>query len=288
MIEADFPPLYQAADKASNDVQKRFFFALGGNLTLLVIATIMSMANIQTSGFALAQIVPLTGTLGLTIYLAVMQPQRIWYGSRALAESVKTISWRYMMRAEPFSDGDDADRERFRQSLAKIFSANRSISAHAVTRITGPQITAKMQAVRGLSLQERVDLYEKERVEDQQGWYSRKAGENTTSSKRWFGSVISLNVLALAFAAAKVVFPTVNFWPTDILVAAAASVMAWLQTKRFQELAASYTLTAHEIGLLRLALPNPPTPETFSIYVGDAENAFSREHTQWQARRDAG
>ncbi|MBC8739408.1 SLATT domain-containing protein [Paraburkholderia sp. UCT31] len=76
-------------------------------------------------------------------------------------------------------------------------------------------------------------------------------------------------------------------WELSHRVAAAASVMAWIQTKRFQELAASYTLTAHEIGLLRIALPTPPAEDKFSVYVGDAENAFSREHTQWQARRDA-
>src|SRR5471030_269850 len=109
MTDADFPPLYQAADKASQDAQRNLFGALGGNLTLLAVAAIMSVANVQTRGFALTQMVPLVGTLALTIYLAVKQPQRIWYGTRALAESVKTVSWRYMMRAEPFNRGDDTD-----------------------------------------------------------------------------------------------------------------------------------------------------------------------------------
>jgi hypothetical protein len=26
--------------------------------------------------------------------------------------------------------------------------------------------------------------------------------------------------------------------------------------------------------------------DEFSVFVGDAENAFSREHTQWVARKD--
>lgn len=30
----------------------------------------------------------------------------------------------------------------------------------------------------------------------------------------------------------------------------------------------------------------PETDEKFSVFVGDAENAFSREHTQWVARKD--
>lgn len=287
MKEEDFPPIYNAADKASKDAQKYFFGALGGNLAFIVVAAGLSVANVQTRAFALLQIVPLVITLGLTIYLAARQPQRIWYGTRALAESVKTVSWRYMMRAEPFNRSDVADRDHFRDSLGKIFNSNRRISEHAVQMAAGSQITQKMLDVRALPLQERVRLYEAERVNDQHVWYTNKAKINKKSSRRWFGLLIGLNVAALLFASGKVACPTTNYWPTDILVAAGGGVMAWLQTKRFQELAASYTLTAHEIGLLRTALPDGSSEQAFSVYVGDAENAFSREHTQWQARRDA-
>jgi hypothetical protein len=286
MKENDFPLLYRSADDASKKAQKKFLWALGGNLTLLVVAAAMSVANVQTSCFALIQMGPLVGTLLLTLYLAVMRPQRIWYGTRALAESVKTVSWRYVMRAEPFTRDEGTDRDHFKGSLTDIFTTNSNISAHAVTMTSGSQITQEMTRVRNLPLQQRIDLYEVDRVADQQGWYRRKARLNQRASTLWFSGLIVMNVLALGFAAAKVAHPTFNYWPTDILVAAAASVMAWIQTKRFQELAASYTLTAHEIALLRITLPNPPTSDKFSKYVGDAENAFSREHTQWRARRD--
>ena len=199
---------------------------------------------------------------------------------RALAESIKTVSWRYMMRADPFNVDDTTALGHFRQSLSAIFEANKSISAQATATSSGPQITEKMQSIRSSGLEDRINFYEKQRVDDQQGWYSRKATTNEKSAKWWFRALIAVNVLALLSAAGKIANPSINFWPTDILVAAAASVMGWVQTKRFQELAASYTLTAHEIGLIRIALPNPPSEEKFSLYVGDAENAFSREHTQ--------
>lgn len=287
MTESDFPSLYQAADAASNGAQKKFLWALGINLTLLVVAAAMSVANVQTRSFALIQMAPLVGTLGLTIYLAVKRPERIWYGARALAESVKTVAWRYMMRAEPFNRDDNTDRDHFRQSLTAIFNSNKTVSAHAVTMSSSPQISPKMADVRRMTLADRIELYERERVQDQHDWYNRKARSNQRAASLWFVALIILNLGALGLAVGKVATPTTDYWPTDILVAAAASVMAWIQTKRFQELAASYTLTAHEIGLLRIALPVPPAEDKFSTYVGDAENAFSREHTQWQARRDA-
>ena len=59
-----------------------------------------------------------------------------------------------------------------------------------------------------------------------------------------------------------------------------------MQAKKFSELAASYTLAAHEINIIKSLSLEEMTEEEFSIFVGDAENAFSREHTQWVARKD--
>ena len=60
-----------------------------------------------------------------------------------------------------------------------------------------------------------------------------------------------------------------------------------MQAKRFSELAASYALAAHEISLIADQALTPATAYDFSVFVGDAENAFSREHTQWVARKDS-
>jgi hypothetical protein len=287
MTDADFPALYNAADTASLAAQRYFFWALKGNLAGIVIAAAMSVVNVPSPIFAVLQVVPLLATLALTIYLATKQPQRIWYGTRALAESVKTVAWRYMMRAEPFNGEDDADREHFIRSLRKIFEANKQISSHAVQMTSPHQITATMRVTRALPLGERKTIYEEQRVENQHIWYQNRAAANDRLSQTWFCILILVNVAAVLFALAKVILPKVEFWPTDVLVAAAGAIMAWLQTKRYQELAASYALTTHEIGLLRAVLPDHPSEAQFSVYVGDAENAFSREHTQWQARRDA-
>jgi len=45
-------------------------------------------------------------------------------------------------------------------------------------------------------------------------------------------------------------------------------------------------LTAYEIGFIREQISNVSTDKELSDFVKDAENAFSREHTQWAARRD--
>ncbi|HEL3238443.1 TPA: SLATT domain-containing protein [Stenotrophomonas maltophilia] len=70
------------------------------------------------------------------------------------------------------------------------------------------------------------------------------------------------------------------------MVAIASGALAYLQSKRYSELAASYALTAHEIGVVEEQLAQVKGEREFSLFVGDAENAFSREHTQWEARKD--
>ena len=81
--------------------------------------------------------------------------------------------------------------------------------------------------------------------------------------------------------------PQFEYWPTDLLGSCAAALLAWIQAKRFGELSTSYNLAAHEIALIRERAADIREEREFSIFVGDAENAFSREHTHWAARRDA-
>ena len=93
--------------------------------------------------------------------------------------------------------------------------------------------------------------------------------------------------MALLLVLATIWYPS-SLWPTPVLVVAAGGVLTWLNTKRFRELAAAYSLTAHEIGIAKSGLTAIVEEVRFSEFVGDMENAFSREHTQWVARRDVG
>lgn len=286
MNDGDYPALYSAADLAAVKNQRNFLVALGGNLSCLAGAAGLSFVSYKSPLFCCFQAIVLLCSLGLTIFLADRQPQRLWYGTRALAESVKTVTWRFMMRAEPFEGDEGEARTHFLKALREIFEANKQVSARAVDMQGYQQITGAMLANRELSLSERKKVYDAERVGNQHEWYIRKAQANTRVSKRWFASIIIINIAAIISALVRIMFPLAEHWPTDFLVVTAGSIMAWLQTKRYQELAGSYTLTAHEIGLLRAAMPDGDDERVFSIAVADAENAFSREHTQWLARRN--
>jgi len=148
------------------------------------------------------------------------------------------------------------------------------------------QFTPVMELIRARSLEERRLTYADCRIKDQLTWYAKKAAFNRRMSRNFFWALISVNTIAVVCAVLRMVYVNLPFWPTDVFVAIAASVLSWMQAKRFSELAASYALAAHEIGLIREQSMLPDTDDKFSVFVGDAENAFSREHTQWVARKD--
>ena len=287
MNDQEFPALYRSANKLSLDSQASFLRALKAHLLTLVFAAMLSIVSLPHWSVATLQLLALLAALGCSIYLFSRRPDRYWYSGRAVAESVKTITWRFATRAEPFDTSDDIAQHDFREKLRSIVDQNREVAGLLTDFIEEAQVTDAMQDLRSQSLEQRRETYAKLRIGDQLTWYAKKAAHNRRASTRSFFLLIAINVLAVISAALRIRFPESPFWPTDVFVAAAASLLTWMQAKRFSELASSYALAAHEIGLIREKSKLPADDRSLSLFIGDAENAFSREHTQWVARRDA-
>ncbi|MCW5239089.1 DUF4231 domain-containing protein [Verminephrobacter eiseniae] len=286
MQEQDFPALYRSADDLSLTAQRRFFRALGLHLALLVVTAILSIVCIPHWSVAALQLLALLGVLSCSIYLFSRRPDRLWYAGRAVAESIKTLTWRYVCRAEPFQGDDAIAKSNLQQKLKSVVEQNKEVVQSLTNHLDAPQITDVMTQMRACSLEDRRTAYATNRIGDQLKWYAKKAAFNRKTSDRFSFALIVTNVIAVVFAILRINFIDVPYWPTDVLVAIAASLLSWMQVKRFSELAASYSLAAHEIGIIREQSLSPCKDTEFSQFVGDAENAFSREHTQWVARKD--
>ena len=286
MLEQDFPALYRSANELSLDSQTHFFCALRLHLVLLVIAATLSITSISHWSIAVIQLLVLLGALLCSIYLFSKRPDRYWYAGRAVAESIKTITWRYVCRAEPFESEDPVAKSEFQRKLKAIIDQNKDVAQSLTNHLDAPQITDVMTQMRAQALNDRKAIYAEKRIKDQLTWYAKKAAFNRKTSNYFFWALIIINSVAVLCAILRIRFVDVPFWPTDIFVATAASILSWMQAKRFSELAASYALAANEIGFIREQSLLSITDEEFSLFVGDAENAFSREHTQWVARKD--
>jgi len=143
-----------------------------------------------------------------------------------------------------------------------------------------------MKEIRNMSVKERFDFYLKHRVEDQLKWYSKKAKENSKSRTKWFILMIGLQTFAVIFVLCRIAWPEFKYWPPEVLAVASGGILTWIHVKKFQDLSSAYSLAAYEISIIKAGATNINTEEDLSNFVLDTENAFSREHTQWIARKD--
>ncbi|MGW6916144.1 DUF4231 domain-containing protein [Kitasatospora sp. NPDC054939] len=285
------PGPFRTADSASLHGQRRTVLLSGWALALLVAAAAAGSAGGRPGAWAAA-----AGYLGAAVLAAVtgrQNPQALWYEGRAAAESVKTLAWKYAVRADAHRPPPRAlpDAEGlYRFQLEEVLGAFRGGPAVAPGAGAGDGITDGMRLLRGQPLAVRREVYLRERIRVQQAWYGRKA-RACARAGRWTGALcVALPLLGLALALLRALGgPAVDAF--GAVSALAAAVTAWTQLRQYRPLAAAYALAADELELVRrqltgLDLAAADAEEVWARLARDAEDAVSREHTTWQARRE--
>ncbi|WP_103028501.1 DUF4231 domain-containing protein [Salinibacter altiplanensis] len=293
--DEDMPSLFRIADQASQDAQWWYLLLVSANLTVLVVASVL--ASIQLSPSKISIIRWLEGgsvflfALGATLTIVLQnRPFRDkWYDGRSIAESVKTISWRYMMKADPYgkeNDSSDVDSQFLEDLRGVLREGNVPPVVTDPRAASGDQITSTMRQVRAFKTAERWNIYKHERIDDQKNWYSNNATKNRKWKTLIFAGVVGAQIIALVFSIATIVKPTITFDPGGVIATIATALLAWLQAKRYEELSKSYSVAAQDLGMVADEAKEVNTEEQLTNFVADAENAISREHTLWLARRD--
>lgn len=287
----DLPSLYRTADSISNASQTEYFRISLAYLFCLFSGSILAYTTAfypDSKWLAIASTIAFLASLGLNLLLYFQRPEASWYSARAVAESVKTRSWRWMMRADPYIDRESISiaRKEFIQDLKAILDQNKQMANRiAGEDCSGDAITDAMEKVRKSTFSERLSIYKDQRVQNQLNWYQSKTIWNRKKAKLWFGVSVSLNSTAVVLLLVKIAESNLTL-PIEIIAFLAGSALTWTQMKKFRELATSYGLTAHEITLIKGEAVNIMDEDQFSEFVLNSENAFSREHTQWVARKE--
>ncbi len=234
-LQLTFPALYLSADEASNREQRFFLWLVRGEYALLMIAAIFSMSTWTTRPFYVAYAMVFVLTLFCLLYRSSKKPEQDWYKCRALAESVKTSTWRYVMRAEPFNVENGAEvRKAFRAYLGEILNSNQHIGEKiAGLDSTGAQSTREMDEIRTLPWKSRADLYEKDRIQDQRRWYDKKSRLNSKIGRRWALASGSVYVVALLLVLCHIASPEQKFLPIEPLIVLGSIMLGWGQIKKF-------------------------------------------------------
>lgn len=290
--ESQFTSLFLAADSASKKAQSNYVLIVAIDLISMIIASSLMVYNYQNTDvklciYVISGILLLVSLL-LTIVLLTKKFEDFWYQGRALAESCKTLTWRFMTKSEMFEDHIPLNeaREKFIrriQELSNEFTElNKALDANLISQ---PLITNFMLSVRSLSLSERIEYYITNRIENQKKWYSTKAEWNRRRYNLWFAIIITNQALALC-CVSYLIYNSASSWNfVSLATTISAASLSWLQLKRHQELKQSYTTAAQELNIIVSLSENINTENDFSKFVLDSENAVSREHTLWLAQK---
>jgi protein-S-isoprenylcysteine O-methyltransferase Ste14 len=276
------PPLFRAADAASLAGQ-----ALTVRLARLQLVLLTGAALFATLPQWHWSVAVAGALLVMAMWYALRNhreaPQAAWYEGRAVAESIKTLVWKYSVGA----DRPDPDALYDTQLSALLHTfRDKGVLPHDAE----PEITAGMRNLRAAPLAVRQEVYVRDRVTAQHDWYTAKAARCARLGR--INGRLTWILPSLGVSSAVL---TLTGWLSPHLVGAAAaataSLTAWAQLRQYRPLATAYRLTADELGLVRaqLASIDPSAPgaeELWSRLARDAEDAVSREHTTWQARRE--
>jgi len=292
----DLPAISRACDELSATAQrehlaghKRLLFLLLAGAAVAALSPVGEALGTPIQlGLALVAAAVLAVGLWLTAALRTRRRAEAWYDGRAVAESAKSMAWKYMMRAEPFggSEEPEAVDQHFCSELGKLLS---DVRGHALppAGADDAQITDTMRAIRGHEAAVRLKVYMGSRIADQQKWYASRSTDKAKRSRTWFMLLIAVNCVALALALGAAVWFRISGF-LGIATTAASCCVAWVQLQRYSELAHAYSVTSHELGMLAQRSRGVADDDTLARFVADCETAFSREHTLWRARRETG
>lgn len=280
-----YPALMDATEEASAAQQKAFFLATGAQLGLLAAAATTALVpegRMWNAGPAVTLFLFL-GALALQLSGIAAKAERGWYDARAACESIKTASWEFSVGGEAFRLNDQDAETRYVEVLKRVLANLKSLDVGAAGSANA-SVTSSMKTLRAANRSERAQAYLRGRVEDQVNWYADKAASNKLRHRQFSFAVVAIEAVAVMMGILRV-NGTIGPDYLGPLAAGAAGVVGWMQAKKYSNLAEAYAVTSHEVSLVPATLDPTQPEEIWATAVHDAEAAFSREHTMWQARR---
>lgn len=291
LADDDLPTLFHEADRCSIRLQRSYLRWSRFQAICLIIGAGAGAATWVPSGkhFDVLGAVALLAFLAAgwaTLIIRDRKLERGWYETRALAESVKTLAWKYAVGGDPFpiSDKPHQSEEEYLRMLGSLSKGFENLPI-AVAPGTGSPVTTGMRELRDKDLADRRHAYLTDRVGNQQKWYSSKARWNERRSNFW-SVVIAILVGVAVIAALLKVMLVVDIDYFGVLATASAGAAGWVKLKQHDTLVGSYSVAARELSIVSGSAPSDE-PQ-WGGFVSEAEEAISREHTMWLASRGQG
>jgi hypothetical protein len=284
--DEDLPGLFEAADTASVRGQRQYLRMTTLRLWLAIAAAALGVFPVKVGDIDLAAIATALALVGVVLTekgLQTEKPEEHWYDGRTLAESAKSLAWRFNVGAVPFQlGGDEAETEaRFTEQMRQLLA---DAPATSIVPSSRGAVTEGMRRLRAADLAARRTSYLEQRVDDQREWYARKANESEHRARKWQNGLFVIEAAGIAAAVARAV-GYVQIDLAGVVAALIAAGAAWSGMKQWSNLKRAYTFASVDLAMVRDRLAGVTSEQAWAAEVADAEEAVNREHTMWRASR---
>lgn len=276
-----YPSIYDLADNLSVRQQKKYFRIILFMCFFQILSAIYS--QYLSDGFLSKYefiVVNIAAVVFLLLY-AFGNNYPLWRSSRAIAESIKSISWKFVTRVEPFNVSDIDAEKKLKEKIDEIVKKNVIFTKnmHALN-FDDCFISDDMKSYRAMCAIDLFPKYNAERVFDQRIWFKNKSDYYKKCQ------VIARIVLAILFVITGLclLFQEANL-PFSATIAFIFDVILWMQVCRYEELKTTYAyqtcvLAKHYKDQLQNQQKGLAETELIS-YVKCIEQELTKENNQW-------
>ena len=276
-----YPGIFNSADAGSIAAQKWYLLLCALRLLSLVSVAAVAAVSVLIDRWApIIAIAPISVAVASEIVLLILRPDRRWYQCRTVAETAKSLAWRYQVGGRPFARTGHHSQEVDQEFVSRIQDLVRRFGDSHLPPARDDQVTSDMRAIRSLPLEERKSAYLSGRLQDQMHWYANKADWNRRRADILQVGLVIVELGALGAAVWGIAYGD-HVAIYSLLAGIAIAVIGWLQIRQHGWLANGYTIASHDLASIRATIDSADDEGSWADFVGEAEDSISREHTVW-------
>lgn len=284
------PDTYEFFNEISKECQRMYIGLMKWQLYLLMLIAVISLFPIVEQWPKwVEQVKQITLVVSLIAVLLLMIIQYSknymegWQKSRFLAESILSNTWLLFFKHEkydlPFNEAIETFHKRIKEMKEEIDI--KQFLSFAKKPNKDNDVPNWVKENFDVLMSDKKEFYLKHRLRDQMNWYYKKASYNKRNSTYYFvGALIAMGIgLILTILVMINWIPNLSY--LSFFTTVAASIFSWKQTKRFDELKTTYSVSSDELDDFKKTLLLDKADEEVKAIIFDTEKAISREHKLW-------
>lgn len=281
-----YPGLFTVYDRSALINQRMYHRSTLWSIMALALSSFTYYFGTQSDCYIIASLLFFLTFIIITVVSKVNQYESSWYQYRAISESIKTRYWRFVMRTEPYDKGNlNEMSKKFVTDISSIIRESIDLQLKLKQKTDECLINESMQKIFNKPYRERLMIYSKHRITNQHEWYQNKALYNEKKKNIFYWVLWICQALALVLIVGRLVTGPIFNYPVDSVSLVACMIITWMEAKRFNDLSISYKKTYKEIEIIKGRETTIRSEVELRDFIIDSENAFSREHTLWIAKR---